>query len=71
MHVKKSAADIDALRWRDLFTACASGIFAKHGIAGSTDNHSRNTNTKLIMEEAAMAADLGMVLFYSRFEREK
>lgn len=69
---KKSAADIDALRWRDMFTSFGGGMFAKHGIAtANIDRIGRSTNTKLVLEEAALAADYGMILFYNRYEREK
>jgi hypothetical protein len=64
---KKSAADIEALRWREMFQAALTGMLSHHGIETSaTDSH-----YKIILNEAALFADAGLVEFYRRYEREK
>lgn len=55
---KKSAADIEALRWREMFQA-ALACPLHHGSVPET------------VDYAASVADLGLHAFYSRYEREK
>lgn len=55
---RKSAADIEALRWREMFQAALSCPL-HHGNASETVNY------------AAQVADLSIRKFYARYEREK
>jgi len=60
---RKSAADIEALRWREMFQAALSGF--------ACNPPAHNSNSKDIVNAACQAADLGLQAFYTRYEREK
>lgn len=60
---KKSAADIEALRWREMFQAALTGF------ASRTFPNSMQAQT--VIESATQCADLGLREFYARYEREK
>lgn len=57
---KKSAADIEALRWREMFTQFGAALIIK----GDLDY-------KNALVRAASAADYGMTLFHTRYTKEK
>lgn len=61
--IKKSAADIEALRWREMFQAALSGF----AFATATHGHQHD---KGAVARAAMMADEGLVLFYNRYRQE-
>ncbi len=60
---KKSAADIEALRWREMFQAALGGITA--------NNMYDPPDAKKFILAASKLADLGLEQFYARYEREK
>lgn len=60
---KKSAADIEALRWREMFQAAPFGIIAYEGYQPKV--------AECIASAATHMADLGLHEFYNRYEREK
>lgn len=62
LNPKKSAADIEALRWREIFQAALSGIIRETPGDAKMDQ---------VVKWAANAADLGLREFYSRYERER
>lgn len=59
---KKSASDIEALRWREIFQASLMGLSSR----ASGRNHDNSDVVR-----AADMADKGLEEFYSRYEREK
>lgn len=59
---KKSAADIEALRWREMFQAALTGLLVKH------DYHPKEG--KRLASAAARMADLGIIEFYNRYTKE-
>jgi len=60
---KKSAADIEALRWREMFQAALTGF------ASRTFPNSKEASQ--VISSATQCADLGLREFYARYEREK
>lgn len=66
MAKKISAAHVDALRWRVMFTEFGAALLNHHGIEVSAlDSH-----YKIVLNEAALLADHGLKLFYDRYEKE-
>lgn len=60
--LKKSAADIEALRWREMFQAALAG-YASRAFPNTM-------GAKNSVASAAQAADLGLREFYSRYRAE-
>jgi hypothetical protein len=60
---RKSAADIEALRWREMFQAALTGF------ASRTFPNSKEASQ--VIASATQCADLGLREFYARYEREK
>ena len=63
---KPSAACVDALRWRVMFTDFAAAIVQHDGI----DYNNKPEHYKVLVREAGILADLGLKEFYSRYEKE-
>lgn len=57
----KSAADIEALRWREMFTAFGAAMLTEH----------KGKDWKICLDAAASATDYGMILFHNRYTKEK
>lgn len=60
--IKKSAADIEALRWREMFQAAMSGCAAR--------TFPNSMAPYQITEHAAQCADLGLREFHKRYRQE-
>lgn len=58
---KKSAADIEALRWRELFQAALTGL--------SYDARGRNHDQDMVQRAAAIA-DRALIEFHARYRAE-